>query len=199
MARVAKNPNRKYIFPAVVVLHIGIIWALKAGLATSLVDLIKGPIETKMIEEEKIEKVAPPPPPPDRVALPQAEVIPLDFDIQTIQESGPATIDVNAKAKPAPAGKTEPPRSNPRRPVSQPEYPPTSKRLGEAGTVIMLLTVDESGRVIEAKIDKSSGFDRLDQAALAEAKRTWRLIPGKIDGKPVTMEYKFAVTFKITD
>ena len=90
-----------------------------------------------------------------------------------------------------------PPRSNPRRPVTQPEYPPTSKRLGEAGTVIMLLTVNEEGKVTEAKIDTSSGFERLDEAALKEALRTWRLLPGTQGGKPVTMQYKFKVVFKI--
>jgi protein TonB len=177
-----------------------VIWALKAGLATSLVELVKGPLETKMIEEEKIEKVAPPPPPPKYQALPAAAVIPVDIAVEAPMDTGATTIDPNAAKKvQAVEHKTVPPRSNPRRPVSQPEYPPTSKRLGEAGTVIMLLTVDESGRVTDAKIDKSSGFDRLDQAAMQEALRTWRLLPGTVDGKPTTMQYKFAVTFKITD
>lgn len=201
MARVVQKSNtRVYGFLGVVVLHVLIIWALKAGLATSLVEMIKGPMETKMIEEEKVEKVAPPPPPPKYQALPPAAVIPVDIAVEAPTETGPSTIDTNAhnQVKAAPAV-TVPPRSNPRRPVSQPEYPPTSKRLGEVGTVIMLLTVDESGRVTEAKIDKSSGYDRLDQAAVQEALRAWRLLPGTVGGKPTTMQYKFAVTFKITD
>jgi len=90
-----------------------------------------------------------------------------------------------------------PPRSNPRRPITQPEYPTMSRRLGEEGQVVLLLTVDEDGRVLEAVVDKSSGFERLDEAAVREATRRWRLIPGTINGKASTMQYRFAVTFKI--
>ena len=61
----------------------------------------------------------------------------------------------------------------------------------------MLLTVDEDGKVLDAKLDKSSGFVRLDEAAMKEALQTWRLLPGTVDGKPIKMQYKFAVTFKI--
>jgi protein TonB len=202
MPQAKKSGSRQMIgFGAVVLLHIGIIWALKAGLATSLVELIKGPMETKMIEEEKVEKAAPPPPPPKFQALPPAAVIPVDIDVQApIDTSNDTAISTqNKKQAPAAPPATIPPRSNPRHPVSQPDYPPTSKRLNEAGTVIMLLTVDESGRVIDAKIDKSSGYDRLDQAAMQEALRNWKLLPGTVGGKPTTMQYKFAVTFKITD
>jgi len=186
-------------FGAVVILHVLIIWALKAGLATSLIEAIKGPMETKMIEEEKVEKVAPPPPPPKFEAPPPSAVIPVDIAVEAPIESGDSSINTKNTVKAAAPPATVPPRSNPRRPVTQPEYPPTSKRLGEVGTVVMLLTVDESGKVIEAQVDKSSGYERLDQAALEEAKRNWRLLPGTVGGKPTTMKYKFAVTFKITD
>ena len=74
-----------------------------------------------------------------------------------------------------------------------------SRRLGEEGQVILLLTVDQRGRVVAAKVEKTSGFERLDTAALVEATRRWRLIPGTINGKPTRMQYKFAVTFRIED
>lgn len=183
----------------VVVLHILIIWALKAGLATQLIDAIKGPMETKMIEEEKVEKEAPPPPPPKFQALPPAAVIPVDIAVEAPTESADSSISTKNVVKAAAPPATVPPRSNPRHPVSQPEYPPTSKRLGEVGTVVMLLTVDETGKVTEAVVDRSSGYERLDQAAIEEALRNWRLLPGTVGGKPVAMKYKFAVVFKITD
>ena len=41
-----------------------------------------------------------------------------------------------------------------------------SRRLGEEGQVILLLTVDQRGRVVAAKVEKTSGFERLDKAAL---------------------------------
>jgi protein TonB len=92
---------------------------------------------------------------------------------------------------------TVPPRLNPRRPMSQPDYPHASMRRGEAGTVLLLLTIDEGGRVRDAEVDKSSGFERLDQAALKEAFRSWTFLPGTRDGTPVPMQRKFAVTFNL--
>jgi protein TonB len=187
----------------VVLVHIVIFWGLQNGLAGFVVDLINGPMETKLIEEIKPEKEAPPPPPPKFQALPPPVVIPLDIQVEAPPADTSTSISETAqKRAAAPTASKDvivPPRSNPRRPVTQPEYPPTSKRLGEQGTVVMLLTVNEEGKVIEAKIDKSSGFERLDEAALNEAKRAWRLLPGTVNGKPTSMQYRFAVTFKITD
>ena len=44
---------------------------------------------------------------------------------------------------------------------------------------------------------RSSGFPRLDEAAVKEAQRNWRLVPGKEDGKPVAMWHDVAITFKL--
>jgi protein TonB len=201
MAYAAKKSGSRQVvgFFFVVLLHIVAFYALKNGLGKSLIDIIKGPLEASLVTEEKPEAEAPPPPrPQNQVLPPPAEIIP-EFDIAAPADSG-TTINTKAQpTRPVQTAVTVPPRSNPRRPVTQPDYPPTSKRLGEAGTVVMLLTVDESGKVIDAKIDKSSGYERLDQAAIREALRAWKLLPGTVGGKPVTMQYKFAVTFKITD
>ena len=74
-----------------------------------------------------------------------------------------------------------------------------SRRLGEEGAVILLLAVNEEGRVIEAKVDTTSGFERLDEAAVKEAlrPRNWKFIPGTVNGKPASMSFKFRVVFKI--
>jgi len=91
------------------------------------------------------------------------------------------------------------PRSDPRRPLTQPEYPPSSRRAGEAGTVILEVHVTENGRADDVRIKQSSGFPKLDEAAVREIKRSWRLVPGTENGKPVAMWGQFAVTFKLTD
>jgi protein TonB len=54
-----------------------------------------------------------------------------------------------------------------------PPYPPMSRWLGEQGTVLVQAFVDENGRVQKAILRASSGFDRLDQAALQSVAR-WR-------------------------
>jgi protein TonB len=65
-----------------------------------------------------------------------------------------------------------------------PGYPATSRRLGESGIVVLRVELDEHGLVATARVDSASGFDRLDQAALAAVK-SWRCNPPRRDGKPV--------------
>jgi len=55
-----------------------------------------------------------------------------------------------------------------------------------------------NGRVGDARIVRSTGYERLDKSALDEAKRNWRLVPATRDGQPVAQWYKVRVTFKLT-
>ena len=66
---------------------------------------------------------------------------------------------------------------------SAPAYPPLSRRLGEEGKVVLRVELDEQGAVGAAKVATSSGFARLDEAALAAARR-WRCTPAQRDGRP---------------
>ena len=79
----------------------------------------------------------------------------------------------------------------------QPDYPPVSRRLGEQGSVILSVLVDVNGRVADAKIVQSSGFERLDQAAIAGVKESYRFVPATVDGKPQQMWYTFKFTWKL--
>jgi len=63
-------------------------------------------------------------------------------------------------------------------------FPLLSKRAKEQGTVVLRITVDVNGRLKEAWVHKSSGFERLDQAALQDI-RSARFAPQMEDGKPV--------------
>ena len=91
------------------------------------------------------------------------------------------------------------PRVDPRYPLTQPEYPPSSIRQGEVGTVTLLIYVLPNGRVADAKVSRSSGFTRLDAAAVREAKRSWRFMPATSDGTPVADWGTYAVTFRLTN
>lgn len=179
-----KSPAQRYSGLAIVIgLHVAIIYLLVSGLGKSVVQVISGPIETKVIEEVQAEPDEPPPPPPQLEAPPPEFVPPPEIVLAT--DPAPATTaitQVQSKvAAPPPPPKVDvvPPRTNPRRPNSQPPYPTISKRLGEEGVVTLQLYVNENGRVVEAKIQKSSGFPRLDDAAVREAKRNWRFIPAQ--------------------
>ena len=90
-------------------------------------------------------------------------------------------------------------RQDTRHPLSQPRYPSWDKGEGNQGNVDVEVYVLENGRVGNARIVRSSGFERLDQSALDEAKRNWRLLPATRDGVPIAQWYKIRVTFKLTD
>ena len=198
----ATNYRRLGGFIFVVLLHILLFWALQSGLAKTLVNKVMGPLDARLIEEIKPEEEEPPPPPPKFQAPPPVFV---DMpDVAITQEPTTTTITAtNAPPKAAPpppkADVVIAPKQNPRSPISQPEYPTMSRRLGEEGTAILLLTVDEDGRVTAATLETSSGFERLDEAAVKEAlrPRLWKFVPGTINGKAAGMQFKFAVRFKI--
>ncbi|MFN3861984.1 MAG: energy transducer TonB, partial [Roseateles sp.] len=63
-------------------------------------------------------------------------------------------------------------------------FPPLARRAGEQGTVVLRITVDASGRLKHATVHRSSGFERIDQAALQDI-RSARFVPYMEDGKPV--------------
>jgi protein TonB len=73
------DPRRRIVgFGAVLLFHVLIVWALVSGLAKKVVDVVRAPIETKVIEE--IKKPPPPPevvvPPPPKLEAPPPPFIP---------------------------------------------------------------------------------------------------------------------------
>ena len=58
------------------------------------------------------------------------------------------------------------------------------------------MLVGPNGKVLEVKLDRSSGYTLLDDSALREARR-WRFVAGTQDGQPVAMWTKIPVTFRL--
>jgi protein TonB len=75
-----------------------------------------------------------------------------------------------------------------------PAYPLASRRLGEQGTVIVRVFISTQGLPDKAEVRTSSGFARLDQAAL-EAVQRWRFVPGRRNGTPESMWFNIPVRF----
>lgn len=90
-------------------------------------------------------------------------------------------------------------RQDARHPLSQPRYPSPDIREGNEGNADVEVYVLPNGRVGDARIARSSGFERLDQSALEEAKRNWRLTPATRAGVPFAQWYKVRVTFKLSN
>ena len=76
----------------------------------------------------------------------------------------------------------------PATPNLAPPYPPESRLNGEQGQVLLQVQADEQGRPINVKLKKSSGFVRLDDAAM-KAVRQWQF-------KPLPPQQKDAVVWR---
>ena len=79
----------------------------------------------------------------------------------------------------------------------EPKYPENSQRLNEQGTSTIRVLIGADGLPQKAEIGKSSGFDRLDRAALATVLR-WRFVPGKRNGVPEAMWFSVPIVWKLT-
>ncbi len=75
-----------------------------------------------------------------------------------------------------------------------PPYPRASRRMGEQGTVVLRVFINTEGRAEQAEIRTSSGYTRLDEAALETVKR-WRYVPGKRAGVPEPMWFNVPIRF----
>jgi protein TonB len=94
----------------VIVLHLLLGWALLSGLARKVVEVVKAPIETKIIEEVKPPPPPPPenlPPPPKNLPPPPAFVPPPE--VQVAQPQAPTITTTNVQ--PPPQGEDQPGRS----------------------------------------------------------------------------------------
>lgn len=77
---------------------------------------------------------------------------------------------------------------------TRPIYPDFAVKAGIEGQVMIKVTINGKGKVIDAKIIKS--VPALDAAAL-KAVQTWTFQPGKIDGKAVNVNMIIPVQFKL--
>jgi len=78
-----------------------------------------------------------------------------------------------------------------------PDYPESSLRGKEAGVVTMGFLIDIDGKVLESRVESSSGYFRLDEAALkafAECKYRPALIDGKPERSWTRIEYPWVIT-----
>ncbi len=198
-------------------LHVGVLWALQAGLLHRVVEVfVPAQILVEMITPAE-DKPEPPPPapklvktkltpvtPPAPLAVATPTPQPTELAPAQVEPSPPVTVSQkvasNATAIASTAVAPSPPKmelpssdadylNNPK-----PPYPPLSKRMGEQGKVVIRTLIGVDGMAQEASIHKSSGFDRLDQAALTTA-RKWRYVPGKRAGVAEAMWFNVPFTF----
>ena len=77
------------------------------------------------------------------------------------------------------------------------EYPKASLMNEEEGIVSMTFLVNADGKVLESKLDKTSGFKSLDKAAIT-AISACKFKPGSKDGRPDTTSTKVEYNWKLS-
>jgi TonB family protein len=80
----------------------------------------------------------------------------------------------------------------------EPEYPKEAKNAGQQGTVWVQALVDKHGKVRKAQVQKSSGHEILDDAAV-KAAYLCEYKPALQDGKPVAVWITYKVSFTLAD
>lgn len=130
----------------------------------------------------------------DPTPAPNAPMGSLDSEPTPVVEEAPPAPPSPPAPPPAPSAPTKPAGGEVQLPSSnaaylnnpRPSYPAISRRMGEQGKVMLRVFVDENGMPQQIEIKESSGFDRLDKAAIASVQR-WRFAPGKRNGVPEGM------------
>jgi periplasmic protein TonB len=172
----------------VLALHAVLLWLIQSGLARQAITLTQESVEALLLTD-----AAPPPPP---VAAPKTPPLktPLPPVIPTTTTppviTTPTAPAISNAAPVTPSQSTAPPTPSirtgaviqPGASCAKPDYPSASRRLEEEGTVSLKFLIGADGRVLQAEIEKTSGFPRLDEAARNTLSKC-QFRPGTIDGK----------------
>jgi protein TonB len=207
---------------SVILFHGAALWALQSGLLRRAAEVVI-PVEilSQFIEPPKPAAPPPPPPPPQ----PKREVVKAEPRPVAIREPKPtpapnAPVGVVEPPAPSPAAPVEAP-APPAPPAPAPApappaprtieisegetqyirepklvFPSMSRRLGESGTTVVSIYFNSEGFAKRVEIFKSSGFDRLDEAALTAA-RTAQVTPFKQGNPQSTYLLRAPYTFKL--
>ncbi|NWF48839.1 energy transducer TonB [Hydrogenophaga sp. D2P1] len=215
--------RRLFIVIAVVGFHVLGLWALQTGLLRRAVELVV-PVQVmaEFIELPQPQVTPTPPPPqpqpapvPKRVTPPVPRPAPQPVAIADPTPSPTAATGTTEPQPPAPPMLAAPPMAAEPSPPAppkivlpssdaahlnnpQPPYPKLSSRLGETGVVVLRVRVEIDGTPSQVQILESSGYDRLDQAALTTVKNLWRFVPGTKDGTPIPSWVVQQLRFEIT-
>jgi len=208
-ARTAHSPQQRVFGIAfAIAMEVGIVYALLVTLGyVKAPPLMPDRIHIFNVAPPKPDDMTPPPPPqifnpPDVVFVPPEVVLTYTPPTPTTPISIPPPLPpvqpTPQRVQPTP---TPPVVFTPARSIAAthttPEYPALSRRLREQGTMRLKLTIDEMGIVTQAMVVNSSGFQRLDEAAVSWVKSHWRYTPAMQGTKAVASMADAIVEFRL--
>jgi protein TonB len=192
-------------------IHVLFFYGLLTGLSERITHSLPNIINVRILETAQPQPADLPPPPalPD-LAQPSVDFVPppeiriaapaatqaITVEQKTVTEAPRAVAPSTTPAKPAALPSPTPAKSIVATHTTPP-YPPLSRRLAEEGTVQLKLAIGADGKVESAMIEKSSGSQRLDDAARDWVAHHWRYHPATRDGKPVASQTQVKVVFNL--
>jgi protein TonB len=144
-----------------------------------------------------IQRPEPVTPPPVLTAAPSADPPPAAFTVAPQPPAPPQQEAVpTPPPPPAPVPITEARFDAAYLQNPAPAYPALSRRLREEGKVLLLVRVTAGGSAENIQIKQSSGFPRLDEAALG-AVRQWRFVPARRGAEPIAASVMVPIVFRL--
>lgn len=157
---------------------------------------------------EPSRKIAAPPQPVQRPTTPaqhEEAVAPTPpAPTETPATAAPPTAPPAAPPSPAPAPAPPPATQAPKQvshvdcSIAQPDYPDAARRRGESGTAVVRFVVGVDGHIESTQVVKSSGYARLDSAAL-DALRSATCHPTLDAGVPVRVVFEQPFVFGLNN
>jgi len=190
--------QRVVIIAAVAGLHIAVIAAFLSGLTSKILPVDPpGPIQVRILPD----KTHPPLPPPTDTLVLDHPTIPKPDN--PLFQTDPGSTTIHETTGQPQTGPIDPPvRTIAALGImgthTTPDYPPGDQRLGHEGNVLLRLTIDEWGAVVDAQVERSSGYESLDRAAASWVKSHWLYHPATRAGDPVRSTTEALVTFRLT-
>mgnify|MGYP002144710934 CR=1 FL=1 len=160
----------------VLLLHALLLWAITSGFARHVVRVAENTVEAVLMSEAPPPAPTPQTPPPKTPTPAAPSPTPTTPVISTPLAPPPSAAPATPAVR---VGATIQPGAH----CAKPDYPSASRRLEEEGTVTLKFLIGADGRVLQADIEKTSGFTRLDEAA-RNALSKCQFRPGTVDGKP---------------
>ena len=224
-AQQQRNPGRHAVGIGIVLaLHLVLGWALVSGLAQRMVEVIKSPLETKIIEEAKPPPPPPPenlPPPPKFAPPPPSFVPPPEVNVNPPPSAAPTITTTQVAPPPAPVFITPPPVAAPPAPpppaprvAARPvvtnmqacaptgdDYPAAANRAEATGTTRIRFNVGADGKLAGAEIVKSAGPSRehkmLDRVTLSKLSDCHFKAGADENGRPVGATFEVEYVWKL--
>jgi periplasmic protein TonB len=207
-----KRHEHKAIAMAVLMAHVSLAWFFWIVGQKRMQSAIPAP-QPELVYIQKVSLQPRPVAPANRVpvaftalSVPQLEMPRLEIPYEALDspqvgpDSTPAAPSLT-EAGPANAGDAGDPGSGVGQGLNAlrrvvPKYPADSVRRGDQGRTLLLLHVDDKGRPVEVRVTRSSGYTRLDEAAVRAAWK-WRFEPARKEGQTVDRWTKLDLGFNL--